>query len=234
MHQPSRSSAVSLFPTREDEYSPHIPSTAISLGLTSPPAYHHGQSPIETDMTAPPSNADGNDLCRCLRPDLDKQTLSECAPDDTDHNIPLDDHIPYSPSLEMAHVATDDKRLLAKMSAMASAPPMPTDNGQPSVCEVSAPVWRDEELHQFPETPGDCITSPPLSCSPFSHVPPPMFPALLLEEEMASELRYDFPSFEELGDGMEPSAPPFEAEVPSAPSMEDIAIKASAPPLADV
>jgi len=157
-------------------------------------------------------------------------------------------------SIPTAHVATDDKAVLARLATLASAPPE-EDNGTSSADRdvvVSAPEWHEEEeieelIAQTAEIAagagvggaaidregrpeeGPCAAA----ASPF---PPPPSKANLLAPNF-----YDYPySFEEMEmpgmDALElgPSAPPFE-ERPSAPieDGEDLQLLASAPPLMD-
>lgn len=151
-----------------------------------------------------------------------------------------------------AHVATDDKALLARLADLASQP-FPDDSmaGPAGDHQVSAPEWRDEELEeaiaatQENGADNDAQASPPPS-SPF---PPPPSKA-----NLASPNFYDYPyAFEEAGFEPElgPSAPPFESQgydarehdippiVPSAPPMledEDFyaELAPSAPPSTEV
>ncbi|KAG2022827.1 hypothetical protein CC2G_000547 [Coprinopsis cinerea AmutBmut pab1-1] len=131
-----------------------------------------------------------------------------------------------SPALTTAHVATDDKAVLARLAELASAPPSTSDESAPEP-QVSVPEWRDEELEDFVSDDQDsrAVTSP---TSPF---PPPPPKAQLMEPNF-----YDYPySFEEMT-SMEPeygpSAPPFEA-TSSAPMVDENMLLPSAPPLID-
>lgn len=151
------------------------------------------------------------------------------------------DDLPYSPSA--AHVATDDKSLLARLNEMTSHPPL--DSGHdPS--ESSAPVWEDEEIDGFEL---DSYGGGPSGSSPptVTAFPPPPIP-LSSKGKMAAEYfdyDYSYSTFDEDIQGLEPelgpSAPPFEAvasapplpdDMPSAPTIDDDSSEctASAPP----
>ncbi|THH33398.1 hypothetical protein EUX98_g784 [Antrodiella citrinella] len=155
----------------------------------------------------------------------------------------------YLPS-DVAHVATDDKGLLARMATMASAPPaeststfMPAALGTSSAAIYpSVPVLDEfeDELH-FDDLPSPepgfedasseysdslmaQLPAPSYSHDP-SHTPFPLPPA---KSRLAAPLFYEYPSsFEEDVIGTEPpcgpSAPPFEVAA--------VAPSASAPPL---
>ncbi|KAF9814003.1 hypothetical protein IEO21_05374 [Rhodonia placenta] len=166
-----------------------------------------------------------------------------------------DDHpLPYKDFIHAGHVATDDKALLARMAALASAPPTvdaasPTGSSNPSALYAWVPPLEDEfEAVPFDLRIVDCDTdadvggalsgdrrspSPMLSITPSysrdmspcpSVLPPPPE-----KSRLAAPGFYEYPpSFEEdlldVEPEMEPSAPPF--------GEDDIAV-ASAPPLED-
>lgn len=147
-------------------------------------------------------------------------------------------------SIPMAHVATDDKAVLARLADLASAPPSEGSAQESSsqLPQVSAPEWRDEEMEEYlaQEGASDVVESSegeavrPTSSSAF---PPPSEKVSLRAPNF-----YDYPyAFEEMDiAGMEPelgpSAPPFEERnsdagpdggaqssslVPSAPPMPE-------------
>ncbi|KAL6304796.1 hypothetical protein BKA93DRAFT_249706 [Sparassis latifolia] len=154
--------------------------------------------------------------------------------------------IEYQESFRAAHVATDDKAVLARIASMASAPPS-TDLSSPeelTVSYASVPAL-DDEFEDLPfgmqvsdTEPGasrslgtlppamshEHVDVPSYSCDVFpqpSLLPPPPMKAL------AASMFYEYPSsFEEdycAEPEAHPSAPPFEVEssaVPSAPPLE--------------
>ncbi|OBZ68377.1 Paired amphipathic helix protein pst1 [Grifola frondosa] len=156
------------------------------------------------------------------------------------------------PYIDSAHVATDDKAVLARMATLASAP-FPADGpvaGGSSEAYASVPPLEDE----YEELPPDSevfggegsasrnmrpFTSldDPLSVHPdcqdvpsYSHdisLHPPILPLPPAKSRMAAPLFYEYPSsFEEDIIGLEPEAGP------SAPPFEDPSLPVpSAPPL---
>jgi hypothetical protein len=128
--------------------------------------------------------------------------------------LPLSDDI--SPPYHAAHLATDDKCVLACLSNMASAPPSNLD----SDIQVSAPAW-DDLIESFSRP-----SSSRSSLLIFPLPPPPP------QTKATADYDYDY-SFDDL-DTMEPilvpSIPPFEEGYPSAPPFD---MTPSAPPLAD-
>jgi hypothetical protein len=137
------------------------------------------------------------------------------------------------PPVHAAHVATDDKSLLARLAEFASSPPPSEVSAEaPSTLQVSAPVWRDEEFEDFPCDPGGS-SSIHISMCP---APTPLFPPPPSKEKMAAPTFYDYPySFEDITVEPEagPSAPPFD-DPPSAPPTNIIDLTPSAPPLMDI
>ncbi|KAF9469765.1 hypothetical protein BDZ94DRAFT_1316892 [Collybia nuda] len=139
-----------------------------------------------------------------------------------------------------AHVATDDKNLLARLTQLASSPPSEgvlSSEGEPSIPEVSAPAWEDEELDDFRQ-PGSSLVrrhssslnDPARTSSPTLPFPPP--PS---KGKMSGPNFYDYPyTFDDITMDPEigPAAPPFEAG-PSAPPTNSIDLMPSAPPLMD-
>lgn len=179
-----------------------ISTPTISPIATSPPAYHHDGQALPSDISHATS--------------LDRQSPSFRVNSST------------SNSFLAAHVATDDKTLLARLVDLASRPPEEISTDALDVCDalVSAPAWHDE----LEEIPPDLIISNdhPPTCLASSLFPPP--PS---KEHMAIRDLYDYSfSFE----GMaalepEPSAPPFHLD--PAPPLDDHQIVPSAPPLLD-
>ena len=203
-----RSSVVSLSDDLSqpiiDECPSPLPLDAISTPTispiaTSPPAYHHDGQVLPVIY----SNISHTTS-------LDRQSSSFRANSST------------NPS-RAAHVATDDKTLLAHLVDLASRPPEETST---DVCDtlVSAPAWHDE----LEEIPLDLVNYHPPTCLASSLFPPP--PS---KDHMATGDHYDYSfSFEDtVALEPEPSAPPFHLD--SAPPPDDHQIVPSAPPLLD-
>jgi hypothetical protein len=115
------------------------------------------------------------------------------------------------------HVATDDKALLSRRAALASAPLEPSSRFAPT-----APSIEDDENFEFssesrPPSP-DSEQRPPY-VPPTSLLPPPPSKGKLRYEYSDVELNYDIATIEP---GLGPSAPPFEESVavPSAPPLD--------------
>ena len=177
----------------------------ISPIATSPPAYHHDGQALPVIYSNISHAAS-----------LDRQSSSFRANGST------------SNSFYAAHVATDDKTLLARLVDLASGPPEETSTDALDACDtlVSAPAWHDE----LEEIPSDHIISNdhPPSCLASSLFPPP--PS---KKHMATRDLYDY-SFSFEGTAAlesEPSAPPFHLD--PAPPMDDHQTVPSAPPLLD-
>lgn len=139
-------------------------------------------------------------------------------------------------SLRAAHVATDDKALLAHLAMLASAPPEDESDANPGTAlQISAPEWEDEPLEDI---------APHLMNSSTSNAFSPMFPPPPSKERLAAAEFYDYPyTFEDMAiSDLEagPSAPPFEEAsspqqdlVPSAPPLfEDDVFASDAQPSA--
>ncbi|KAF9451410.1 hypothetical protein P691DRAFT_796850 [Macrolepiota fuliginosa MF-IS2] len=132
-------------------------------------------------------------------------------------------------SVHAAHVATDDKALLARLADLAERPPELLNNAESSH-QVSVPVWEDEQMEDFGRTPESSApdTSGSTSLSPF---PPPPSKGKMAEASFYA-YRYSFEEFSDLIEPeLEPSAPPFEA--PGAPVTGDMVMLPSAPPLVE-
>ncbi|KAF5366941.1 hypothetical protein D9757_010835 [Collybiopsis confluens] len=245
----SRRSSVSSVETRNTarttpsarqssaEERPSWPSSTPSIP-PSPPAYPHHPLPRTTtnlsskpDMNPPDSQTESR-----------RSSLS--SPLSADQSVHVTTH--------MAHVATDDKALLARLDHLVSAPEMSTMHYD---SQYAAPVWRDEELadfaHLYQSDPSEASASsdddrgrPNTGVTMFP--PPPVhFPFNEKGKETVSYFGYthhsDRPYPYEFEQGIldvepevGPSAPPFEtaadlsAASPSAPPLE--AEPASAPP----
>ncbi|RXW19123.1 hypothetical protein EST38_g6730 [Candolleomyces aberdarensis] len=140
------------------------------------------------------------------------------------------------PSIPSAHVATDDKAVLARLADLASAPE--EDEGSSPQPQVSAPEWRDDEMEDFiarEACGGESDDFANQSTSTPSPFPPPPSKSSLLSPKF-----YDYPyafedmEIENLEPELGPSAPPFE-ETPSAPLVDEhgLGLVPSAPPMLD-
>ncbi|KAJ3521008.1 hypothetical protein NM688_g9076 [Phlebia brevispora] len=162
------------------------------------------------------------------------------------------DHLPYTAPVDSAHIATDDKTLLARMANLASRPPVEGSARESSFHGESAsaagpsvPIF--DEFEELPveiqvvdeDGPsGSQVWHPIMSASsPLSvHIPvptysrepsphPSIFPAPPSKAQLAAPLFYEYPSSFE-ADGVDP-----ELEAPSAPPFDYSAPGPSAPPL---
>ena len=119
------------------------------------------------------------------------------------------------------------------MAELASSPP-PSEvsvETPSSTLLVSAPVWRDEEIEDFPCDPGGSLST----FIPDSPPPVPLFPPPPSKEKMAAPTFYDYPySFEDITLEPEagPYAPPFD-DPSNTPPTNNIDLTPSAPPLMD-
>lgn len=147
------------------------------------------------------------------------------------------DETPSTAGLAAAHVATDDKNVLAMLAEMASAPP--TAHETSAEPEISVPEWHDEQMEDFMALQQQQEQQQSVSeDSPNCSIPSSPFPAPPSKGNLLSPDFYDYPfSFEDMT-GSEPvygpSAPPFE-ETPSAPLVDEetMEVVPSAPPLID-
>lgn len=200
-----------------------------------PPAYHRR-------ISAPPSS----DVCPSRD---DEPSLSLSFPGSHYTSSPQSPSIDpqasgdeqYSEALHAAHVATDDKTLLARLANLASSPPQDRANSSQdgnNQVQVSVPIWQDEELGDFGDVHEAAHCALPLSeHSSRSTSPAPLFPPPPSKGKMAANNFYDYPySFDDIlvaEPDPGPSAPPFEAE-PSHPPIDEAHFVPSAPPLSDV
>lgn len=193
----------------------------------SPPAYQHGGPNPPIIVSASNSISDYIEPSRFDRSRRPSQSSS---------NSPLllispaeNSGISALTPLHVAHVATDDKSLLARLADLASAPP-PDDcavsTGISDTTQVSAPAWHDEDLES---NQSNGISTDASTCSLS-----PMFPPPPSKERLAATEFYNYPfAFDEMDPAildLEPSAPPFEEDssltleinlIPSAPSLLD-------------
>ena len=209
---------------------------------TSPPAYQHRGPPfIFTPDDSSSHGSSGHTTPshpgRSRRPShcsVSAPSIIPPHPHDTELLPPV--------QINAAHVATDDKALLARLAELASAPPAEdgTETAGPSEPEVSAPVWQDEEIDDFSHAPQTSMDSKPDTASsslpvhlslPSLFPPPPSKERLAAAERLEYSFRFD--DLETAEPECEPSAPPFEEG--STPPMDgDCEVPmASAPPLLD-
>lgn len=179
--------------------SPHT-SAAIS-----PPAYHHGSQALPIKY-----------LNISHATSLDRPSSSLAVSIDT-HSFTY-----------TAHVATDDKTLLARLADLASKPPEEVSTDMLDDTLVSAPAWHDE----LGEVPPDLITSndhlSDNACLTSSLFPPPPSKKRMVTADLYN---YSFSLEDTAALEAEPSAPPF--HLGSAPSLDDHQITPSAPPILD-
>ncbi|KZT30942.1 hypothetical protein NEOLEDRAFT_49386 [Neolentinus lepideus HHB14362 ss-1] len=220
--------------SRSSLHQPHCQSaeqsTTPPLSPPFPPAYYRtSQMDLSRSDYVEPSHLNISHspfICR------DAESLPPFSgTDDEERSLPS--------SNKAAHVATDDKVVLARMAAMSSAPPE-TDQpgGMSSGPPPHVPPWYDEDFEvsnrpSYDSGSGQESHAPAtVSCqASSSHLPPPPTKA-----QLAASLFYEYPlSFEEGFGESEPSAPPFEECVgmPSAPPFELEDHLPSAPPLED-
>ncbi|KAH6916689.1 hypothetical protein BKA70DRAFT_1555335 [Coprinopsis sp. MPI-PUGE-AT-0042] len=206
-----------------------IPSIAISnpQPTSSPPAYQQK------------SNGSQAESSEGLYPPLSRRPSSASLLRHPSHSSPClssFEETPSTPGLAVAHVATDDKNVLARLAELASAPPAAHETT--SEPEVSVPEWQDEQMEDFiaqqQQEQQQCVSENSPSCS----IPSSPFPAPPTKGNLLSPDFYDYPfSFEDMT-GSEPvygpCAPPFE-ETPSAPLVDEetMELVPSAPPLID-
>jgi len=140
--------------------------------------------------------------------------------------------LPRAP-IHAAHVATDDKALLARLAELASAPPADdaSESVETSEAEISVPAWQDEEIEDFTHATSLAPKLDASSSSPSSFFPPPPSKERLAAAERL-EYSFGFDGLDSAEPEPEPSAPPFEEG--SAPPLDnDVFPMPSAPPLLD-
>ncbi|KAG6919038.1 hypothetical protein DXG01_009748 [Tephrocybe rancida] len=198
----------------------------------SPPAYHHSSGAQESTSTHGgnrlPFSVNGSRPSRPSRSDAEPSSSYDAPSQSNSASV----------SVHAAHVATDDKTVLARMADLASAPPLDAADSSQSTAEyhISAPLWQDEEFEDFRDEshqPAKRNLSPPQpSSAPAS--PAHLFPSPPSKGKMAAPDFYDYPyTFDDIlvEPDPGPSAPPFEEEpqhtlnlagmVPSAPSLPE-------------
>ncbi|KAF8625179.1 hypothetical protein AX15_005489 [Amanita polypyramis BW_CC] len=189
-----------------------------SARSTLPPAYHHGS--MNSYLEAP-SESGRSTMLPSLSPS------SGCS-------LPLQQHLRHA-----AHVATDDKAILAQMARLVSTPPA---DGY-ATSGVSAPVWPDDEEEEIDRPVTDCNLlhyGDELSTS-LSLGLPSVLPSPPTRGKMsATYFDYTLDDITATEAEAEPSAPSFEEaiyfpppaiEMPSAPpvSLDQPQLEASAP-----
>ncbi|KAF8079007.1 hypothetical protein FPV67DRAFT_1467132 [Lyophyllum atratum] len=236
-HVPAEEATASAPSSPQEVHSDCITSTPLSSGPPLPPAYHLRISVPEIRISSEDGVGDGQSASLPLSPHgspyASSSNYRSSDPRDTSYDRDF-----HAQPIHAAHVATDDKALLARLADLASAPPDGVNPSQAdsAVFHVCVPMWQDEELEDFRDGPGDLANCslPPSRHSSRSSSPAPIFPPPPSKGKMAATSFYDYPySFEDLSAELDPgpSAPPFEEE-PSYPSdLPNLA--PSAPPLSD-
>ncbi|GLB35791.1 hypothetical protein LshimejAT787_0300790 [Lyophyllum shimeji] len=224
--------------TQADVIAP-IPSSSAS---PSPPAYHLRTSipqiRISRENLAGDTREDRQLTPSHLSP-LGSQLASSSNIRQYDLRDTSSDTDFASQRIHAAHVATDDKALLARLADLASAPPDDAHSSQSdsATFHASVPIWQDEELEDFmdpPYNPVNC-SLPASRRSSRSSSPPPLFPPPPKGKKAAASFHDYHYSFEDISVEPEPgpSAPPFEEE-PSCPIVMPNNLVPSAPPLSDM
>ncbi|KAF9270674.1 hypothetical protein L218DRAFT_50587 [Marasmius fiardii PR-910] len=208
--------------------SPPTPTSSIPPSM-SPPAYQHPRS-----STHAPNYFLQQTACSAkTRSPLESITSSSPSTCDVTAIAEADVEILYTATLDSGHVATDDKAFLERLTYQASAPPAEEEESSITVHQISVPVWRDEEVSDFPPEDDEETRHPPS----INHLfPPPPMPSSSEKGKMA--MYYDY-TFEEQREDegrrtIEGNMLGFEPEAEgSAPPFDDGEIEpfASAPPL---
>lgn len=214
-------------PPREDELPSSRDQQSTSSGATpapgrssSPPAYQHGHGIPLIVISSPNYSTGLSGLSTPTHLSLPRR-LSQPSLSSSTAN-------PRQPSLECdpfpaaAHVATDEKALLARLADMASAPP--EDSDEALYPQVSAPEWH-EELETFATSTAPANADIMSTSSLFP--PPPSKERLAAAERLEYAFAYD--DLENAEPEPEPSAPPFEEG--SAPPRDGPLLLPSAPPM---
>lgn len=219
----ARTSLASDRPTPEMTYPPSPQPTS------SPPAYIQGAAP-------PPHPHSHTPTSKLPSPIPINHAPAEANPFSSPHDVPhhhpdytASGSGPYESTPLHYHLATDDKALLARMAALASAPH--DAGGEEMRVQTSAPAWRDDDELELelgalegPEEAGARSSPSSSSSSTGTHsasrTPPSLFPP---PGRLAAPAFYAYEFEMDAG----PSAPPFEEHGPSAPPVDE----ASAPPM---
>ncbi|PPQ77017.1 hypothetical protein CVT25_014834 [Psilocybe cyanescens] len=203
------------------------PSSPTQATTNNPPAYQHrGQIPpiiiSSNDATTDEYPTTTPQFGRSRRPSHSSNYSASAITNDGQM-------AELSPTpLHAAHVATDDKSLLARLADLASSPPIDgiSTSAGTSEIQVSAPAWQDDDIEDFaPElfpTPSQPSTTPAM-------FPPPPSKELLAASEFYA-YPFSFEEMESLEAECGPSAPPFEEGAPP-PLQDSHLLVPSAPPL---
>ena len=211
------SSGFSVASSRNQPFQEEHPQTTETTRSLLPPAYHleHQVPPIiissSSPSVTPVSSGITPHLSLSARPSqLSMYPSPQLSPD-------------RELLSQTAHVATDDKALLARLAEFASAPPE-VEDFVPTMSH-SAPAWDDdlefEDLSPLSAPIGDAESLPSL------FPPPPSKARLAAAERLEYAFAYD--DLENAEPEPEPSAPPFEER--SAPVLDETLLLPSAPPL---
>ncbi|KAA1467808.1 hypothetical protein DENSPDRAFT_832954 [Dentipellis sp. KUC8613] len=232
------------------ESPPAVPDASPSPASTTetshhPPAYHHSthdlpQPQLDSLYDASPSYHPSTEPI----PSSSKLPISPPLPSDGPADDNIDGHDRHDITSHVGHVATDDKELLARRAALASAPPADQDTGSFPQAHASASVPPLDDFSDFPPSPS---TSRPPSPYPEEAQPPysysqhhPALPPPPSKGKMAAPGYAEYPySFEQDLDIIDaepepgPSAPPFDESGSAPPFAPADALAPSAPPLDD-
>ena len=210
----SRSSShVSEETSDSSDPSPSLTVEPVSHVSSSPPAY---RPDVLSSIAVSTEQPDG----------LVGSTFSRGPVSPSNIKLAQRPEFPHVVGLHAAHIATDDKALLARLADLAERPPE-TSIDVGSSHQVSVPLWEDEQLDGFHRMSESSEVD--TSCS--SPFPPPPSKGKMAESSFYA-YRSSFEEFSGLIDPeLEPSAPPFEAL--SAPGLDAMTMLPSAPPLAD-
>ncbi|TRM66121.1 hypothetical protein BD626DRAFT_486789 [Schizophyllum amplum] len=239
----ARTTALDLYPSSPP--SPPPPPLSLPDVQALPPAYRR--------RTPPPSISTASDDALDIGPSDTKSPVfsQDHASGRPRPNPSLSDpeSSEYGRSPHAAHVATDDKTLLARLANQASAPPVREQGAGASSSNApvwaEAPAWVDESLEDVIEASGgrgspDSYRAAAGSSTAFPDPPTKGQMAALLDSQAAyaDSQAYDYNMFHDAEPELGPSAPPFDyghafGSAPSAPPVLRSAPPAmpSAPPL---
>ncbi len=212
------SSGFSVTSSRNQPLGEEHPQSTETTRSLPPPAYHleHQVPPIVISSSSRPMTPVSESITPHLSLSARPSQLLICPSPQ------------LSPDRELlsqtAHVATDDKALLAQLAELASAPPEVEDFG--SAMSHSAPAWNDDLEFESLSPPSAPIGTDDESL-PSLFPPPPSKARLAAAERLEYAFAYDDLEYAE--PEPEPSAPPFEER--SAPLFDESLLLPSAPPL---
>ncbi|KAL1757338.1 hypothetical protein FB107DRAFT_260043 [Schizophyllum commune] len=198
--------------------------------LALPPAYRRRTPPPSISTTSDEFDSGPSDVKSLVLSQDHAYTheSSNLAPPS-----PFGESSSHYSALHAAHVATDDKALLAQLARQASAPPATAQRAEPS--SYSAPLWVDEEVENLADVmePAGGRDSPDSyraaggSGSAFPDPPSKGQMAALMDSQ-------DYEYHDVFLDAMPapgPSAPPFDFGGELADAREGPSVLPSAPPL---